>query len=268
MHDNYDVKGRVLRIDRRLQSVESLKNLQHLHDHDSFDIFDIEFLPSGQVVQQTSYTFGAKVHGSKRFIYAERGELLRTLEFGGAGSSLRSTDFRCDSEGRCVGWTGFDPSGALTRRCVRQYAGKLLVSSATSDAKGAAIRQEDFEYAASNLVKSGCRYYGPDGTLCEMWTSHHDTQGRLIETFGLTAEGASLGDGRHTYEYDADGRKIKTWSFNDLSDDKVPNAVTVFEYKSDEIGNWVERHAFHRFRSASRWTERITNRKLTYFPSP
>lgn len=266
MHDNYDVKGRVHRIDqRRLRSDESLKNLQHLHDHDSFDI---EFSRSGQVVQQTNYTFRAKVHGSKRFIYAERGELVRTLEFDGAGSPLRSTDFQCDSEGRCVGWTGFDPSGALTRRCVQRYAGKLLVSSATSDAKGAAIRQEDFEYAASNLVKSVCRYYGPDGTLCEMWTSHHDTHGRLIETLGLTAEGGPLGDGRYTYEYDADGRKIKTWSFNDVSDDKVPNAVTVFEYKSDEIGNWVERHAFHRFRTASRWTERITNRELTYSPSP
>src|SRR4029077_19112210 len=100
MHDNYDVKGRVHRIDQRLQSVESLKNLQHLHDHDSFDV---EFSPSGQVVQQTNYTFGAKVHGSKRLIYAERGELVRTLEFDGAVSPLRSTDFRCDSKGRCVG---------------------------------------------------------------------------------------------------------------------------------------------------------------------
>ena len=265
MHDNYDVKGRVHRIDQRLQSVESLKNLQHLRDHNSFDI---EFSPSGQVVQQTNYTFGAKVHGSERFIYAERGELVRTLEFDGAGSQLRSTDFQCDNEGRCVGWTGFDSSGGLTRRCVQQYAGELLLSSATSDAKGVAIRQEDFEYAESNLVKSVCRYYGHDGTLRETWTSQHDSQGRLIETFGLTAKGDPLGDGRYTFEYDADGRKIKTWSFNDLSDDKIPNAVTVFEYKSDEMGNWVERHAFHRFRSDSRWTERITNRKLTYSLSP
>jgi hypothetical protein len=112
------------------------------------------------------------------------------MEFDRAGGPLRSTDFQCDSEGRCIGWTGFDSSGGLTRRCVQQYAGKLLVSSATSDAKGMAIRQEDFEYVASDLVKSVCRYYGPDGTLCETWTSHHDTQGRLIETFGLAAEGA------------------------------------------------------------------------------
>jgi hypothetical protein len=205
MHDSYDVKGRVHRIDqRRLRSDESLKNLQHLHDHDSFDI---EFSRSGQVLQQTNYTFSAKVHGSKRFIYAERGELVHTLKFDGAGSPLRSTDFQCDSEGRCVGWTGFDPSGALTRRCVQRYAGKLLVSSATSDAKGAAVRQDDFEYAASNLVKSVCRYYGPDGTLCEIWASYHDTHGRLIETLGLTADGGPLGDGRYTYEYDANGRK-------------------------------------------------------------
>src|SRR4029077_19722748 len=92
--------------------------------------------------------------------------------------------------------------------------------------------------------------------LCETWTSHHDTPGRLVETFGLRRKEA-------LWETE-DIRTKTTWmveksrlgAFNDLSDDKVPNAVTVFEYKSDEIGNWVERHAFHRFRSASRWTEK------------
>jgi hypothetical protein len=263
MHDSYDVKGRVYRIGQRLHRRESLNNLQHLRDHDSFDV---EFSASGQVVQQTNYTFGGKVHGSARFIYAERAKLLRTLEFDGAGSQIRSTDVQCDSDGRCVGWSGYDASSVLTRRCVQQYVGTLLVSSATADAKGAAIRQENFEYAGSTLVKSVCRYYGPDGILGETWISHYDAPGRLVETFGLAARGDPLGDGRYTFEYDANGRKIKTWSFNDLSDDKVPNAVTVFEYKSDEIGNWIERHAFHRFRSHSRWTERITIRKLTYSP--
>jgi hypothetical protein len=208
------------------------------------------------------------VHGSKRFVYVERGELSRTLEFDGEGNQVRSTDFQYDTEGRCVGWEGRDSSGVLTRQCVQRYAGELLMSSATSDEQGAAIRQEDFEYARNNLVKSVCRYYGPDGTLRETWTSHHDAQGRLIETFGLTPKGGPLGDGRYTFEYDADGRKIKTWTFNDLSDHKVANAVKVFEYKSDEVGNWVERHAFHRFRSDSLWTERITNRKLTYSLPP
>jgi hypothetical protein len=140
------------------------------------------------------------------------------------------------------------------------------VSSATVDAKGAAIRQENFEYVGCTLAKSVCRYYGPNGTLGETWISHYGAQGRLVETFGLAAKGDPLGDGRYRHEYDADGRKIKTWSFNDLSHDKVPNAVTVVEYESDEIGNWVERHAFSRFRSHSRWTEKITNRKLTYSP--
>jgi len=125
MHDNYDVKGRVHRIEQRAQSVESLKNLYHLPD---FDSFDVEFSPIGQVLQQTMYTLGAKVHGSKHFVYGELGELVRTLEFDGAGNQLGSTDFQCDSEGRCVGWTGHDCSGVLTRRCIKQYAGELFVS--------------------------------------------------------------------------------------------------------------------------------------------
>jgi len=257
-----DVKGRVHRLEQRGQSRESLNNLHHLPD---FDSFDVEFSPSVQVVQQTRYTFGGKVHDSTRFIYGERGELVRTLEFDCTGRELLRTDYQCDSEGRCVGWKAYDSAGVLTRQCVQRYADQFLVSSATSDAKGLRIREKDFEYAGSNLLKSISKYYGLDGILGERWLSHYDAQGWQIETFGLKANGDPLGDGRYTFEYDADGRKLKTLSFNDLSDDEDPKAVTVFEYKSDEAGNWVERHAFHRFRSDARWTERITHRKLTYF---
>ena len=262
MHDNYDVQGQVRRIEQPVQNADHLKNFQHLRD---FDSFDVEFSPSGQVVQQTNYTIGAKVHDSKTFIYGERGQIVRTLEFDGVGTQFRSTDFQYDNERRCVGWTTRDSSGILMRRCVQRYVGELLVCSATSDANGMPTRQEDFEHTGSNLAKSVCRFYGPDGSLHETWTSHHDAQGRLIETFGLTSKGNPLGDGRYTFEYGADGRKCKTWSFNDLSDDRVPNAVTVFEYKSDDVGNWVERRAFQRFRTSTRWAETVTNRKLAYF---
>lgn len=260
LHD--DLKGPVHRLEQRTQSRRSLKNLQHLPD---FDSFDVEFSPSAQVVEQTRYTFGGTVHDFKRFIYGERGELVRNLEFDCAENQLSRTDSQCDSEGRCVGWTVYDSAGVLTRRCVQRYAGELLMSSATSDANGLRIREGDFEYAESKLAKSVSRYYGPDGILYEIWTSHYDAEGRLIETFGLRANGDPLGDGRYTFEYDADGRKLRTLLFNDLSEDNAPNAVTVFEYKLDEVGNWVERHAFHRFRSDLRSTERITHRKLMYF---
>ena len=264
MRVNYDVRGRVHRLEQRAQRRESLKNLHHVPD---FDSFDVEFSSSAQVIQQIRYTFGGEVHDSKRFIYGERGELVRTLEFDGTGREHLGTDYQCDSEGRCVGWAVYDSAGVLTRRCIQRYANELLVSSATTDAKGLWIRKDDFEYAESNLVKSVSKYYGLDGILGERWLSHYDEQGRLIETFGLRANGDPLGDGRYTFDYDSDGRKLKTLSFNDLSEDKDPNAVTVFEYKSDEAGNWVEQHAFHRFRSDARWTERITHRKLTYFSS-
>jgi hypothetical protein len=264
MHDNYDVKGGVHRIEQRRHSVDHLAFLPCPQDRDSFDV---EFSPSGQVVQRTNYTFEAQIYGSKRFIYGGRGELVRTLEFEASGGRLGNTDFRFDSEGNCVGWTRFDSSGALTRLCVKHFTGKLLVHSVTSNASGVPVAEQDFQYERSTLVKSLRGYYGLDGSLSETWISLYNSQGWLIETFGLNEKGGALGDGRYTYEYDTDGRKMKNWSFNDCSDDNLPNAVTVFEYQSDEVGNWVKRTAFHRFLTDSRWTKKITNRKLTYFSS-
>src|ERR1051325_3906980 len=138
MHDNHDVKGRVQKIEQRAQSRKGLKNLHHLPDHDSFDV---EFSPSAQVVQQTRYTLGGQVHDSTRFIYGERGELVRTLKFDGTGRELLRTDYLCESEGRCVGWTVYDSAGVLIRRCVQRYACELLVSSATTAAQGLRVRE-------------------------------------------------------------------------------------------------------------------------------
>jgi hypothetical protein len=263
MYDDYDVKGPVHRIEQRLQSVDHLQFLQHHRDPDSFDV---EFSPSHQAVQQTNYTFGAKIEGFERFIYAEWGELVRTLDFDSAGRLRGSTDFHSDNEGRCVGWTKYDGSGGVSLQFVRRFTGNLVVSSATSDVDGLAIREEDFEYAGGILSKSIRRYYSRAGILSETWISRYNPEGQLTETFGLNANGGALGDGRYTYEYDVDGRETRVWNFNEWSEEQVPNAITVHEYTSDEVGNWVKRSSFHRFRTGSRWTERITNRKLTYFP--
>ncbi len=265
MHDNYDVKGLVHRLEQRLQSVDRLKNLQHLL---SFDIFDVEFSPFGQAVHLTNYTRGGKVHRYKRFTYAERGELVSTMEFDDTGKQLCSASFQYDGEGRCVGWTDYDPSGLLTQRCVHLRAGPLLMSSTTSDGEGRAIRQEEFEYIGSKLVASLCRYYRPAGTLAETWPSKYNEAGQPTEIFGLTATGKPLGDGKYTFEYNADGWRTRICYFRESSDDRVPNGVAVFKYETDERGNWIKRHAFHRFRTESRWSETTTSRKLIDFGSP
>ena len=82
----------------------------------------------------------------------------------------------------------------------------------------------------------------------------------------ITAKGGPLGDGKYKYEYDVDGKKTRVWSFDDLATDDIPNAVSVFEYVSDDWGNWVERREHHRGRSSSRWGIRISRRRLAYWP--
>src|SRR5579872_4205114 len=268
MHDNYDVQGRVRRIEQRVQNFKYLKTNEKLRNLCDSDSFDAEFSSSGQVIQQTNYAYSGAVYGSEQFFYGERGALIRTLKFDSAGSPLGREDFQYDNQGRCVGWTAHDASGGLTRRCVHRYAGELLMSSATCDANGLSVREEDFEYAGSTRVKSVCRYYGayrnwgPAGTLCESWVTGYDAQGRRVETFGLCPNGLPLGDGRYTLEYDDAGRELKMWTFSDCFDRKDPDAVTVFEYKTDEVGNWVERCAFHRFRCDASWGRRVTIRTI------
>jgi len=145
------------------------------------------------------------------------------------------------------------------------YERNLLTLFSAYDHNDQLKRAKSFQYVEIKLHSSDSRYYLPDGTLYEQWISGYDSQGRIASTYGLNAEGKPLGDGKYTYEYDAEGRKSRVWSFNDLAENDVANAVTVYEYETDEVGNWIERREFHRSRSDSHWSNKVSTRKLTYY---
>jgi hypothetical protein len=42
--------------------------------------------------------------------------------------------------------------------------------------------------------------------------------------------------------------------------------VTIYEYVTDDVGNWIERREFHRWRNDSYHSKGIATRKLTYYP--
>lgn len=86
-----------------------------------------------------------------------------------------------------------------------------------------------------------------------------------MESFGLKPDGTPLGDGRHVYEYDR-GRKHRLRSFNDCIEGAAANIISEFVYKVDERRNWTERLEYVRFGGDTRPTERMTTRKLTYYP--
>jgi hypothetical protein len=262
MNESYDLKGRVQRVEQRRPGIS---RLEHLRDLESFDI---EFSPIGQVIQTIHYTHARSVAGSERFLYDEAGTLISSISFNGAGLQMNITEYEYDDDGRSLGWVIRDASGVATQRRVERYVGGFLASLVVFQVNGLAVREKSFQYAGKNLVKSVSKYYSRSGDLGEEWISHYDPNGRLEETFGLTAEGKPLGDGRYRFEYDTEGRTIKTWSFDDCTDDSVPNSVTFFEYTSDEVGNWTERRKNHRFRSDSEWTKQVTTRKISYYPGP
>jgi len=261
MNESYDVKGCVRKIEQRRSR---LSVLQHVRD---FESFDVEFSPAGQVIQTIHYTMSGRVHGSERFTYNEAG-VTGSFCFDAAGSQTTSTDYKYDGEGRQVGWVSKEASGAATRRCVREYAGELLSSVAVFQANGVPLWKKVFHYSGATLQKSRSKYYAPNGNLNEEWISDYDSNGRVQLTFGLTAEGKPLGDGKYRFEYDAEGRRTKTLTLNEWTDDSVPESVTVFEYTVDDVGNWIERHQRFRSKSDSAWRTQVTTRKIFYYPSP
>jgi len=200
-------------------------------------------------------------------MYDEAGMVIRTLSLDRAGAQTGDTEYEY-GEGRQIGWVSRDASGVVTRRCVQRYVGELLSSLALLQVNGLPVLEKVFEYAGKSLLKSLSKYYAPNGNLTEQWISHYDSNGRLEETFGLTAGGKPLGDGKYRFEYDTEGRTIKTLSLNEFTDDDLPDSVSVFEYTVDEAGNWTERRKQSRSKSDSAWRTEMTRREIAYYPSP
>ena len=263
MNENYDVKGCVHALKQRKPSKFGLDHrLDHLTNHESFDV---EFSPSGQVLRQTVYTNAMRVYRASRFTYNDARKMVRAVELDGAGLAVGISEFEYSDEGRIC--TTRDSKGTVTSRSVDEYAANLLTRAGTYDAEGRPKCLKSFEYSEGKLFKAISKYFGADGGLAESWFSHFDPLGRIIETFGLTPDGKPLGDGRYTYEYDDQGRKLRVLSYNDQDDTKVPNIIHGYVYKCDEKGNWIERSEFLRFINDSKWTKSVTTRELTYYPS-
>jgi hypothetical protein len=259
MNENYGVKGPVHKLQqRKLWNI----GLEHLPNHESFDV---EFSPSGQLLQKTKYNMAGSPIGSERFLYNDSGKIIRAVELNSAGEETHISDFDYQSQENRVETTR-KSSGEVVSRTIEVYEGNLLMSFTMLDGEGKLKRQKAFQYSATKLLKSDSKYYLPDGALNEQWITDYDSEGRVARTYGLNAEDKPLGDGRYRYEYDAEGRRSRLWTFDEFSGDNVASSVTVYEYETDGVGNWVERREFHQSRGDSQWSKRITTRNLTYYP--
>lgn len=259
MNDKYDVKGCVHKLEQR--KTWNI-GLEHLPNRDSFDV---EFSPSSQILRLATYNMAGALIGTEHFVYSDSGTLSRSLEFDSTGRQTRSNDFLYRTEGNRVETTG-ETEGKFTGRAVELYDGELLLSFASYDGNNLLQREKIFKYVGKKLQASDSRFYIPDGTLVQQWLSSYDPEGRIAETYGLNGDGRALGDGKYKYEYDSEGRTSRVWTFNDLVSDDPANGVTIYEYETDEAGNWVERREFWQSRGDSTWSKKTTSRKLKYYP--
>jgi len=102
--------------------------------------------------------------------------------------------------------------------------------------------------------------------LNEQCLSAYDSEGRIAETYGLDRDAEPLGDGKYKFEYDSEGRTSRIWTFDDLAPDGHASGLKIYEYATDEAGNWIERRDFHQSRNDSKWSMKTTTRKLEYYP--
>ena len=258
MNDKYDVKGRVHKLEQR--KVWNI-GLDHVPNPDTFDV---EFSPSGQVLRKTTYNMAGAVIGSVHFLYNDSGQISRSLEFDGAGKQIHSNDFVNQTDGNRV-ITASETDGKFAGRTIEVYEGNLLLSFRSYDVDNLLKREKTFQYTGSKLQTSDSQYYLPDGAFSERWLTDYDSEGRIRRTHGLKADGSPLGDGKYLHEYDEEGRIGKIWTFSEFGDDNIASSVTIYEYVTDDVGNWIERREFHLWRNDTYQSKRITTRKLTYY---
>jgi hypothetical protein len=261
MNEEYGIRGCVYRLEQRRQSRFDSEPLNQTPDYNSFDV---EFSLSGQVLQETSCTCGGAVYRSTRFEYDEARRLIRTTSFDSTGAELGCSELAY-SDGKCA-WVNRDATGIITSHGADDYNGNHLILASTFDNQDKAKRIKSFEYLDNRLTKSDSRYYLPDGTVYERWLSDYDSEGRIRRTHGLKPDGSPLGDGKYLHEYDEQGRIGKLWTFSEFGDDDIASSVIIYEYVTDDFGNWIERREFHLWRNDSYQSKGITTRKLTYYP--
>jgi YD repeat-containing protein len=257
---DFGLKGSVRSLAQRKQSRPTSERLQLVPDHNSFDVF---FSLSGQVLQQTSHTYGGAIHHSTRFEYDEAGRLIRTTTSDSSEVSLETSEL-VYPVGQCV-WVKRDGGGVMTSRGVDDYDGEYLILASTFDIQDRLKRSKNFEYLNNRLRKSDSKYYGGDGVLYERSLAEYDSEGRIQRSYGLKQDGSPLGDGKYSYEYDAEGRIAKHCTFSEFEADEIASKVTIYKYVNDDVGNWIERRESHLWRNDSYASEAITTRKLAYY---
>lgn len=261
MNENYEIKGSVRKLVQRKPCVAAIAHLR------SLDNFDVEFSPSGRVLQITNYTGALAIIGSERFSYDETGKMIRAVQFDNTGAATGKNHIEYEKGGTEIVGISRNPLGDVTGRTVETHEGGRQISFAAYDASAQLKREKTFQYSGNVLLRSDSKYYGADGGVNEQWISTYDSNGRIAETFGLKADGTPLGDGKYKYEYDAEGRKRRVSTFTEFGDDEAASGLKIYEYACDEFGNWIERREFHKFRGDLSWSKTVTIRNLTYYQS-
>lgn len=260
MHEYHDLLGRVSTLEQRSDEKHRIPELSHIPDHQSFDV---ELSASRLVLLLVTRTHSGAVHHSTRFFYGDAGELKRSVRKDAAGAETESTELSRESEGKRA-WATRNVDGHLIASGIDEYVSGLLVCTTSFQGEALSTRRT-IGYVDRRPVKRISEFYGSNGELAETSIAKFDQEGRVSEAFGLKPDGRPLGDGRYVYEYDSAGRKYRVLSFDDMADENVPNHIRGFTYVCDEVGNWIERREYGRFRSDDRWRESVITRKLTYY---
>jgi len=175
------------------------------------------------------------------------------------------THHEYDKSGREISSVTYDMNKQMLRRCVYLFSGVSVSTELIYEANATLMRRKDYQYEAGKLAQAISRYFNPDGTVREDQIEGFDSEERILLTYGLTASGKPLGDGKYLHEYDAEGRETRRLDLDEFDVEKLPKREERIEYSSDEHGNWITRRARSKWLGDSDWTETITVRTIEYY---
>ena len=99
MREEYGLKGAVQKLEQRKAWTLDRPKLAAFRNRDSFDV---EFSPSGNVLQIRSYNNAGDFMGSDRFSYDGSGRIIHSIESDAAGVDTSHSDYAYPEKGRVI----------------------------------------------------------------------------------------------------------------------------------------------------------------------
>ncbi len=193
------------------------------------------FNEEGVKVEEGEYDLNGQIQRKRLYRYNESGKLIETSDFNLNDEFTGKTIYKTDDKGNLIETSEFDSKG--------EFMGKIIY---TRDEKGNAVETNSYDSMGSLDSKFNSEYdkkgrvletiyYGANGELNKKTYIKYDGKGRTIE-IKLIAEGSIF---IQNFKYENKEKDDLTTMIK--YEDYLIMSKTIYRYKYDENGNWIQK---------------------------